>query len=710
MRVFSRHLLIFSFFCLFGSVSLHAKDKIQTAFERLAIHDYFNARDLFLRSAEKKPAPAWYGLSKISLRNNNPFFNLDSARLYILRSDSAYRLLDVGEKEATLKKYAIDYLSIESQKDSVAGAAFTLAQQMNNLETWNKFIGDYTYSGLVTSAVTQRNKLAFLSARNVNSSDAYKTFLSTYPDAVQANEAHQHYEERLFYERTGSHIPSAYAAFISTNPDSPYRSRAEDSLYVLSTSGKTVEEYYAFAKKYPGNKNASQAWMKMYHRYLDEHGADSFKKFMTDYPDFPYLNRVADDYMLYNTVLLPVRNSAKWGFITGEGKPAIATEFEEVDKFSESLCAASKGGKYGYVSKAGKTEIDFQYDDAETFENNVALVRKNGKALLINRDGEPLFAALHEDLSTPHEDIIAFLDSELFGYADLKGRTLIEAKYETAGDFRNGLAIAGKEDSLGVIDRQGRWIVPPVFSFIEMAANGLLRVIQDEKFGLYNRFGEMVLPVEYDVIGKFTDGLALVVKNGKAGYINDSAAVAIPIVYDFSNETLTQSEFYNGYAVVSLKKKSGLLDMQGNRILPAVYEDLRFTHDTLPVAVRKKGKWGYINMENKTVIEYKFDDAGAFTGPYAVARKKGLAGMIDTVGKILLPFEYDFILPLKDGIALVKKSGLTGLYGKNNSVLVPLEFETGSEVSPGILKFERNKKFGYFDIRKNEWLWKEEGL
>jgi hypothetical protein len=75
--------------------------------------------------------------------------------------------------------------------------------------------------------------------------------------------------------------------------------------------------------------------MKVYHRYLDENGSDSFKKFMTDFPDFPYLNRVTDDYMLYNTVLLPTRGAGKWGFITSEGKPAIASDYEDVDKFSE---------------------------------------------------------------------------------------------------------------------------------------------------------------------------------------------------------------------------------------------------------------------------------------------------------------------------------------------------------------------------------------
>ena len=70
-------------------------------------------------------------------------------------------------------------------------------------------------------------------------------------------------------------------------------------------------------------------------------------------------------------------------------------------------------------------------------------------------------------------------------------------------------------------------------------------------------------------------------------------------------------------------KKYGLIDTLGNRILPMAYDDLRFGGDTLPVAVRKKGRWGFVTMENKPVTEMRFEDALAFGTEGAVARWKG---------------------------------------------------------------------------------------
>ena len=82
-----RSLLLLLLFLLLAPLPSRGADPITKGLERLGVHDYFTAREHFLRSIRKHPVPAWYGLSKISQRNNNPFYSLDSARIFILRSD-----------------------------------------------------------------------------------------------------------------------------------------------------------------------------------------------------------------------------------------------------------------------------------------------------------------------------------------------------------------------------------------------------------------------------------------------------------------------------------------------------------------------------------------------------------------------------------------------------------------------------------------------
>ncbi|HRH39269.1 MAG TPA: hypothetical protein PK760_13045, partial [Flavobacteriales bacterium] len=52
--------------------------KLEKAFAAIEVHNYFLARQMLLKQVKKHPAAAWYGLSVISGRANNPFFHVDS--------------------------------------------------------------------------------------------------------------------------------------------------------------------------------------------------------------------------------------------------------------------------------------------------------------------------------------------------------------------------------------------------------------------------------------------------------------------------------------------------------------------------------------------------------------------------------------------------------------------------------------------------------
>src|SRR5688572_7466406 len=75
-------------------------DKLEKGFEKLKLYDYFNAKRYFEKSFDNEPAASAYGLALIFSTNNNPFYNSDSARKYILISDSLFPKL-----KERIKKY-----------------------------------------------------------------------------------------------------------------------------------------------------------------------------------------------------------------------------------------------------------------------------------------------------------------------------------------------------------------------------------------------------------------------------------------------------------------------------------------------------------------------------------------------------------------------------------------------------------------------------
>ena len=49
-------------------------------------------------------------------------------------------------------------------------------------------------------------------------------------------------------------------------------------------------------------------------------------------------------------------------------------------------------------------------------------------------------------------------------------------------------------------------------------------------------------------------------------------------------------------------------------------------------AVKKDGKWGYINTKGEQIIECKFDDTNYFNEGFAAVKKDGKWGYVNTKG------------------------------------------------------------------------------
>ena len=97
-------------------------------------------------------------------------------------------------------------------------------------------------------------------------------------------------------------------------------------------------------------------------------------------------------------------------------------------------------------------------------------------------------------------------------------------------------------------------------------------------------------------------------------------------------------------------------------------------------AARKNGKWGYVDMDGKKVIPYKYDavnfDTGSgsdtlnayncdycrpVTGGLIAVKKNGSMGIINLEDEVIVPFEYSVIMPGLNGVFIAKKDNTWGV-------------------------------------------------
>jgi hypothetical protein len=693
---------------LFLTFSSYATSKLEKAFEALAIYDYFKAKEIFTKSLKKHECGASFGLSKIYLNDKNPFHNLDSARVYGLRSEESWLLTKEKEK-FTLQELFINKDSILVHLDRVANSAFIFATSKNTVDEFEYFIAAYDYSPLIFEANKLRLELIYEEVMGINTAAAYKEFIDLYPDAEQYDVAFEKYQLRVFEESTSLSRISDIEAFIINYPSSPYIRKAQDKLFGLSTSNKRLSDYKNFINTYPTNPNVEKCWEIIYRIETKHLSPGVLVNFLLDYPEYPYSHKIKEEISSLILLKIPTRINNKWGFIDTSGNWIIKPQFESCEPFIEGMSLYSENGLFGFINTKGEIIIEAIYEDADAFNNGLAIVNSGEKYGVLNRFGVEKVAFDYEDIGEFINGVAYASKKGKYGYINEEGFVVVPFIYDLAFSFNNRKALVKRGGKFGVVDLENNWIIPFNYDWIEpYFSDSLIKVRIDKNLGLINIFGEVILPIEYDQIGKINSELLIVVKDSKVGYVNAKGDNIIPLIYESDPFIMDWGEFKDGLARIKIKHKMGLIDTSGERIIPAIFEKIGdFEGDLFPV--KKRGKWGYSDLKIKLKISYKFDEAYPFHGGIAKVRKKNSWGFIDENAKELIPIIYSKITAIQ-GLYIVEKDSLFGMMDYSGNEVLSTVFDKIEYNELGFFLIEVKGKLAYLDIDRRKVFWKEDGF
>jgi len=163
--------------------------------------------------------------------------------------------------------------------------------------------------------------------------------------------------------------------------------------------------------------------------------------------------------------------------------------------------------------------------------------------------------------------------------------------------------------------------------------------------------------------------------SAKWGYVDRSGRVVIPPKYDEA------AEFSNGYAVVTLNKKSGVIDKTGKLTVPLVYDTIigEVYKGVVPFCSgncsydSNDGRWGFLRVaDGSMVVHPKYGDASAFSedlAPFCIGQchehsegegvnwhmveATGKWGFVDLNGKEAIAAQFDKVTPFFRGVAAV---------------------------------------------------------
>ncbi len=328
-------------------------------------------------------------------------------------------------------------------------------------------------------------------------------------------------------------------------------------------------------------------------------------------------------------------------------------------------------------------------------------------------------------------------------YFNLLCTVLIAAIMIMAAEARaqSPVPFTGPDGKVGLKDAAGSVLVEPKYNDIFRFIDGFAIVTYSHGTTFINRKGEEVIPVRYKSISAFSKGTAraerqvdakgpfldfLIDTTGKELnsegssfpilFYEDVARLKLEYGWSYINRQGTKINrnlyddaynFQEGVAVVKHAGKFGMINKQGNVIVPLEYPVLRPMSNGLALfcEINAFGDslYGYLNKAGEVVIKPQYSAATSFApNGLAGACKAGLnCGYIDKQGYIAIKFQYKSVGPFKGEKAEVTKGSSKIFIDRTGTeVKVPPKFQIKENVFKEGLAVTENLetgKFGYKD-------------
>lgn len=345
-------------------------------------------------------------------------------------------------------------------------------------------------------------------------------------------------------------------------------------------------------------------------------------------------------------------------------------------------------------NKSETTEVLKEYkiissiEDREFLPNQIKktfdwgfIIRDDRLYKIANKEGKILTQSGFKWMPKFSEEGIAIIQSSesKYGLINTKGEYLLDTIYQKITDFNDfGLAIVSKNNpyktkngqvssrrTQGIIDINGKFTILPEYFNITYLEDLEIYIIDHHSYqqsksplkkSLYSASKGWIENATYNSIGKFKNGLAIVIKDKKRGMINKDGDVVIPVMYEYVFEES------DGLIRVSKDKLTAFFDTKGNIVIPL--KDNRagsFIHG-VSIVYSTTGNYSHpelalMNKDGITITDYIFSTIKPFTyyedidKTLAFAKPlKGLfGGLIDTAGNYVVKPKFSNINVDKNG-------------------------------------------------------------
>ncbi len=474
-------------------------------------------------------------------------------------------------------------------------------------------------------------------------------------------------------------------------------------------------------------------------------------------PKFEKLYRGSDAIISLQGDFFAVKQDSKWAVFKNKTM-ILDYYYDSIDVLSDGVITYIKNNRAGFADTVGNLitsaiyPLETPYNRADesllnVFQSGSALVYDSDKLILLGKDGKKINPDDVEIVSKA-DNVVVFKRKSAYGLLDAMGNELVSNKYRRiqtviAGELYAYTGQKNGMDVLGLINKAGKVISKAEYDDLTVISKNDKFYIkafaqQTGKQALYDAQGNLLFnPIYQNVEPINSSEYFIFTDNGRKGIVGSNYVVLVPAVYDdIKLVTIKENQLFvakNENKTYILDENNTNLDVfdgnikdfvsykQGNEaiyiadsmlnygvrsskrgwLIAPQYFDV-FAQVNGKLIVRKKDKWGAVDMKNNEIIPFEYGKVRASTAKTCIVFYDGKTNsmILQEDGK-----KRDFpktksVLPMQNYIEYKVKKEWKRLYF-NGAEIAGRFLSIGSD-KDGILCARTKKGWSYFNSKTYE--------
>lgn len=332
-------------------------------------------------------------------------------------------------------------------------------------------------------------------------------------------------------------------------------------------------------------------------------------------------------------------NGYKFGYATYNGKVVLEPIYNEVNRITEIeddknvYLLSSTNGKYG-LTKNEKQIIENEYEDIVYDKtSNLLIVNKDEIKGVYNIEGKIIIPIDYTSITIGGDYINAIKDETrvIFDISGQKLDTDITSHLKVSDNYS---IIIDKDNNYNIVDNSNNKLLNDKYVYIEFFKDNLFIATQENRTGVIDANGKIIVPLKYGTVQKIekVDLLeAAEIENGKIDLIDEKGN----ILEGLEDASLEKND---EYIKIYSKDDAKYFKLDGTQV---EYKEL-YPSNSL-YAKKQNGKWGFVNSNGNTVVDYIYDMVTEQNGKFAGIKSGELWGVIDENGNVILEPKYSLI-------------------------------------------------------------------